>query len=139
MNQLTEHLYIGDIREACEKHIPTDVTVTVCQDSIEDNVSGNYYHFNMSDGPDNRYGGDHSYELFEIAVDTVLKHVLSGESVFVHCHMGQSRSAAVCMAVIGTLQGLDVHEAYGYIKDRRPQIHPDGMLYDYAAMYIRNA
>lgn len=42
--------------------------------------------------------GDHDYQKFEKAVDCVVSHLESDESVLVNCQAGISRSVSVCIA-----------------------------------------
>lgn len=132
-------LWIGGIRSVREE--PTnqfDTIVTVCQDRVDDNVSSvqTYHYFCMSDGPDNEYGGDYSYELFSDAADTVRSALESGETVLVHCHVGRSRSVSVSMAALGAMLDIPRHEAYDIIERYRPQAHPDTLLAGHASTYI---
>lgn len=48
-----------------------------------------------------------------------------GGRVFVHCHAGISRSATVCIAYMMQHHTMNVHEAYTYVKNRRPIISPN--------------
>jgi protein-tyrosine phosphatase len=132
-------LYISGIRAACEEeksHI--DRVITVCQDEIEDNISQQqeYDYFCMADGPHNGYGGDHSYKTFRRAATVLFRALHQGESVLIHCHMGQSRSVSVAIAAIGRLLDIPRHEAYDLVKRYRPQAHPDKLLMGHASTYI---
>lgn len=132
-------LYVSGIREACEEdksHL--DRVVTVCQENIEDNISDDqeYNYFCMSDGPSNSYGGDHSYETFSRAANVVWRDLYNGESVLIHCHMGQSRSVSVAVAALGRLLDLPRYEAFDIVERYRPQAHPDRLLMGHARTYI---
>lgn len=136
MNQITDRLWISDISTVRQQSVPTDAVVTVCQDSVEDNVGCYYHHFNMADGEIDIYGGDCSYELFEEAVDTVVWHVESGRSVLVHCHAGMSRSAAVCIAVVGAVEEMHYADAYDTVAEARPMIDPNAVLVGHVHEYL---
>jgi len=132
-------LYISGIRSACEdetNHL--DMVVTVCQDSIEDNVSDEqeYHHFCMADGPHNAYGGDCSYEMFRRASNVLWRALHQGETVLIHCHMGQSRSVSVAVAALGRLLDINRTDAYDLVQHYRPQAHPDQLLMGHASTYI---
>jgi protein-tyrosine phosphatase len=134
-------LYISGIvavREEPTSHL--DSVITVCQDSVEDNISDeqNYAQFCMADGPHNSYGGDHSYEMFAAAADTLYEALASGDSVLIHCHIGQSRSVSVAVAALGRLLDIPRHEAYDIVKNYRPQAHPDKLLMGHASTYIEH-
>jgi len=134
-------LYVSGIVAAREE--PTDhldSVITVCQDSVEDNISDeqNYVQFCMADGPHNAYGGEHSYETFREAADLLHSSLVLDESVLIHCHMGQSRSVSVAVAALGRLLDLPRHEAYDLVKNYRPQAHPDKLLMGHASTYIES-
>ena len=143
MNQISYdgsgELYISGIvaaREEPTSHL--DRVITVCQDSVEDNISDQqeYDFFCMSDGPHNGYGGDHSYEMFSRAANILFMALEDGESVLIHCHMGQSRSVSVAVAAVGRLLGISRTEAYDLVQHYRPQAHPDALLMGHASTYI---
>jgi atypical dual specificity phosphatase len=138
MNQVHDQLYIANITAAREEPTPDDVdaVISVCQDEISDNIGRRYHHFNMSDGPQNGYGGDHSYEMFEEAALTILAYLEREGTVLVHCHAGQSRSASTSIAALGVLEGVDYHEMYDRVEEHRPQIHPDSLLEQHAQQFI---
>lgn len=137
MDEVYDGVYISDIADArtAPKDM-VDVVVTVCQDSIEDNVGCEYHHFNMADGPHCGYGGDHSYELFREAARTILDAITNGDSVLVHCHMGQSRSASTTIAALGVWLEQNYYEVESLVEESRPQIHPDGLLEQHARQFI---
>lgn len=128
---------IGDARTMDKSDI--DRVVTVCQDSIEENVSDStvYSFHRMSDGPNNEYGGYHSYYMFEQAADELYDALHSGESVLIHCHNGTSRSISVATAALGRLVDEPRSEVLALIHYYRPrQSYPDKLLMDYARAYI---
>ena len=133
-------LHITNITDAIQE--PTshlDRVITVCQDSIEDNISDDqtYSYYCMSDGPTNEYGGDHSYEMFEEAADELYEALRSDEEVLIHCHAGQSRSVSVATAVLGRLLGLSRTEALQLVHRYRITHHnPDRLLLEHADQYI---
>ncbi|XP_051242939.1 uncharacterized protein ZK757.2 [Dicentrarchus labrax] len=49
----------------------------------------------------------------------------SGASVLVHCAAGISRSPALAVAYIMYSLGMDLDQAYRFVKDRRPSISPN--------------
>lgn len=119
-----------------------DSVITVCQDSIEDHIPENvdYHFFNMADGPDSGdgYGGRYDYTIFEESAETLLDKLKNGESVMIHCHMGQSRSVAVSIAALAVHTNESYHEVYTIIEDDRPQIHPNELLKEHAIRFIED-
>lgn len=133
-------LHITNITEACQ--MPKDgldKVITVCQDSIEDNVpeSVEYSFYCMSDGPANEYGGDHSYSMFSEAADELYEALTADETVLIHCHKGQSRSVSVATAVLGRMLDLGRDDALDLIHRYRSTHHyPDRLLMDHSSQYI---
>lgn len=132
-------LFVSDItaiREQQTNHL--DRVVTVCQDSVEDNISAEqeYNFFCMADGPHCGYGGDSSYEMFSRAANVLFRALHQGESVAIHCHMGQSRSVSVACAALGRLLDIPRQEAFDTVQHYRPQAHPDQLLMGHASTYI---
>lgn len=138
-SEITENLYVSNIQDArtCDKS-DFDVVVTVCQDSLEDNVSNDieYHYYCMADGEETGLiPGDSSYDMFEDAAGTVLSHIRDGDTVLLHCHAGQSRSVSVGMAALMATGEFTFDEAWTRMADRRPQVHPDRTLRQYAKRF----
>lgn len=130
-------LWISDISAVREQDTSRfDRVVTTCQDSVADNVGCSYEHYNMADGEVDMYGGKCNYAVVEQAADAVYDALVDGETVLCHCHMGQSRSVSVSIAVLGRLLDLERYEARDLVEEYRPQAHPDMDLFDYAGRYI---
>jgi hypothetical protein len=133
-------LHISGIREAREGGTTQfDRVITVCQDSIEDNVSSScdYSWYNMSDGEADGWGGSSEYELFEAAADELHDALLDGETVLIHCHHGHSRSVSVATAALGRYLGMTRSEAYQHIYRYRILPHPpEQVLLEHASRYI---
>lgn len=128
--KLTENLYIGDIQDVREGSTKMfDHVVTVCQDNVEANISCDYSYFNLADGDDQQghNPGEFSQELVSNAVEEVVTSIRNGNTVLVHCHAGQSRSAAVCIATIAILEGIPWNDAYNRVKRKR-SINPHGKV-----------
>lgn len=136
MDEILDRLYVGDIEDARERDTSQfDRVVTVCQDEVSDNIGCTYSHYNMSDGPENSYGGDSSYEMYRQAADEVTIALADGETVLVHCHMGQSRSVAVCIGAVAAYEDIEYEDARQVVFDARPQAHPDNRLREHARKY----
>lgn len=135
MNQITDSLWISDIRDAREKPLSEhgiDHVVTVCQDNIEDNVGCDHYEwFYLEDG-------DHDYDEFKAAVDSVRWSLGNDRTVLVHCHVGVSRSASVCAAALGADRGIRADEAFDVVGEARP-IRPKPQLRESVREYLSGA
>jgi len=161
MNQVTPHLWITDIEAAREQDTSRfDAVITVCQDSVEANVSDDisYCHHPLTDGEpqghvqgdhdpqhgscitqeDDSFRGDNSYEGFAQAVDDVLVRLNRGDDTLVHCHVGRSRSVAVACAALAVVKGLTYDQAFTLVKEARPIANPNPALRTKAEKYIES-
>lgn len=135
MKQLTENLWIANIQDISERSVPSDVVISVCQDTREENTDCKYLHFNMSDG-EGEYGGECNYQIVHEAINNVIYEIENGNSVTVHCHAGQSRSASVCIGAIACIKNTTYNEAFNFVKDKKPDIRPNPQLEDYVREYL---
>lgn len=123
MNRITDSLWIGDILDAERGDTSMfDVVVTICQDSVADNVGCTYHQYPLSDGPpeeNSKNPGVFEYDLFENAVDTIVEHLRRGDKVFVHCHAGKSRSVTACAAALATIDDISFENAIDRVRDSR--------------------
>ena len=137
MNEVHNGLWVTDIVSVREK--PTgqfETIITVCQDSVEDNVSDKqvYHHFSMADGEAATiYGGKTDYATFEKAVNTVVE---AEWPVLVHCHHGQSRSVGVVTAALARVTGMQWSEAFHQVRRSRIQAEPDSLWVQYGQRYL---
>lgn len=133
-------LYISNITSAIQE--PTgqfDRIITVCQNSIEDNVSDEqeYSFYCLSDGNNDYHEGECTYELFEQATEELYEALSDGETVLIHCHAGQSRSVSVATAALGQLLELSRSDALELVHYYRPvHQYPEMILMDFAKEYI---
>lgn len=139
--QLIGNLYIGDIQDVREGDTSKfDRVIGVCQDDCSENVGCEYEHFCLSDGPYDIRGhnpGEYSAEMVHNAIDAVVAARIKRETVLVHCHAGQSRSAAVAIAAMAVIEGMTWNEAFNRAKEQRPIINPGPELVNDAKAYIR--
>lgn len=139
MNQITDHIFVGDISDVHQKNLSQygiNHVITVCQDRTEDNVGCEYSFYNMSDGPDNKYGGNYDLDIYSRAANDLYNSVMEDKTVFIHCHKGQSRSVSVIIGVIGRINKLDLEDAIKFVVDRHPEADPDDVLIRNARKYI---
>lgn len=117
-----------------------DAVITICQDSVEDNVGSDYYHhFPLADGPppaDAFNPGEFNYNLFYTAVETIIDHAEQNRQTLVHCHAGQSRSAMAIVAALTHLQSSAFDEAFTTVSNARSSgISPSRELRTFAERY----
>ncbi|QLG30051.1 dual specificity protein phosphatase family protein (plasmid) [Halorarum halophilum] len=134
MDRLTDSLWIGDIQDARTRPLADlgiDHVVTVCQNRVDDNLPDSmaYTHIDIDDGP-------HDYEEFKRGVDTVVEAIDNGETVFVHCHAGMSRSTCTCTAAIAVRRGLKWTEAVQFMHDRYHRMMPSVELARSGGRYV---
>lgn len=138
--QIIGGLYIGDIQDVREGDTSQfDRVVGVCQDDCSDNVGCEYSHYCLSDGPYDIRGhnpGEYSYEMVADAIDEVVAARLRRETVLVHCHAGQSRSGAVAIAALATLENMTWDEAFNHAREKHPMINPGRELVSDAKKYV---
>lgn len=141
MNRIRDNLWISNIHGVRTKplgEIGIDHVVSVCQDSVGDNVSEEtgYEHFCIADGYTEGYvEGDNSFEMFAEAVDSIRVAIGADKTVLVHCHAGMSRSVTVCASAIAVREGRtfqDVLDEISSITD----IAPDELLREHGARYV---
>ncbi|UBF22417.1 dual specificity protein phosphatase [Haloarcula virus HCTV-15] len=140
MNPITERLYVTDIQSVRERPLDgIDHVVTVCQDSVEDNLPEgvHYDFFCMADGVESGHvPGDSSFEMFEQATDRVVAGLTVGDTVLVHCHAGVSRSVAVATAALAVTEDLSTEEAFQRVRMARPLADPHDLLWLHADRYV---
>jgi hypothetical protein len=138
MDRITDQLWISDISTVREQSDDRfDRVITVCQDSIIDNVGADtaYEYYCMADGEIDSYGGNNSYSLFKRATDSLVSALENDETVLIHCHMGQSRSVSVAIAALANYEVDHVRDVTEDIHDVRPSIGPDEHLWNHIERY----
>lgn len=124
MRQITASLYIGNADDGRRRGTEFDRVVSVAAASDQTTHA-----HPLADG-------EHDYEDFAQAVEAVAAGVQHGESVLVHCQAGLSRSVAVAIAALVTVEGWAFDEAYDTC--RSGFIHPAPELVSSAERYIAN-
>lgn len=137
--QIYGGLYVGDIQDVDSGDTSMfDRVISVCQDDRSDNVSCEYSHYCLADGPDQQghNPGEYSYELLSQAIGEVISARIQRETVLVHCHMGRSRSATVAIAALAVLQGMSWDDAFEHAKNQRSIIDPGEQLIEDGKRYV---
>jgi len=138
--QLIGGIYVGDIQDVREGDTSQfDRVIGVCQDDCSENVSCQYEHFNLADGEDQQghVPGEYSYELLSDAIDAAVKARVQRETILLHCHAGQSRSATVAIATMAIVNGMTWDEAFNRATDKRPIINPGPELVSDGKRYVK--
>lgn len=138
ITQITDTLSITSIagvRRNSTQHF--DKVLTVCQESVEDNVSVNYNDYCMSDGDDDYETGECSFGIFERAANELYVDLSSNTKTLIHCHRGRSRSVSVAAAALGRLEEItDPDDALTQIEQHRTRADPNEQLRGYINQYI---
>jgi protein-tyrosine phosphatase len=150
-------LHIASIDEVAESSTSQfDTVVSVCQDTVEANVSAGlaadtdsdsaeseevgcpYHHIALADGRESQrnWGGSIEYKDFVRAAETVIASVQDGTTL-VHCHKGRNRSAAVCAAVIATHYEHTFDAAVDLVERMNPQTSFSPLMYVFARRFAR--
>jgi protein-tyrosine phosphatase len=127
---MTEYeLYIGDARDASDhgkiENREVDSVLKLTYNGPQDGYpeSVDVHDFGMRDGPQN------DPETFRQAVRRLQGLFQEGETVFVHCNAGSSRSPSVSAAALALHEDIDFESALEAIKESR-DIHPHQALLD---------
>ena len=65
------------------------------------------------------------YVYFDLVADKIHSVHRSGGKVMIYCRAGMSRSASLCIAYFMRHQGMNLEDAFNYVKKCRPIIHPN--------------
>jgi len=105
MRQVRDTVWIGDCLDARDIDAANfDVVISMVNSDAYNSGSQDYW-FPIFDGA-------HEYEDFQEAAQTFLKHFEDGESIFIHCQAGVSRSTAVATAAIAVAEEKSWDEVY---------------------------
>lgn len=131
-------LYIGSVSDVKDAQSLTDAGVThiLSVDSEEPAVSG--FHTKFVRALD-----DASTDLLSrlddcvsFICDALRTHdETKSPAVLVHCHVGQSRSAAVVTAYLMKTQHLNLHDAYSKLQNLKPDVKMNEEFLDQLALY----
>jgi len=125
ISKISEKLYLGNYDGQREKDILKKLGVTnvlACGSLLEDLNEGEFvflqlelYDFNNED-------------LFKI-LKKALIFIDSSDKVYVHCHAGISRSAAVVIAFFMWKEKMEFKKALNYVRSKRSCIFPNSGFY----------
>jgi len=69
-------------------------------------------------------GSSDLLEKLDDAFDFVMESQQPGNKLFIHCQLGQNRSASFVIGFLMKSKNISLHEAYTFLKERRELIHP---------------
>jgi len=115
---LHQKLYIGSEDDARNKSGLLDLGITHVL-SVNDHVFPvpgiKHKHFPMHDSGRTDLDG-----VLRRVYPFILESQQDGKKLFVHCMLGQNRSATVVLAVLMKTEGLNLFEAFKLLKNKRP-------------------
>lgn len=120
-------LFISDIQSVAEQPSDEfDVVVSVCQDTVRDNVGCEYWHYNLADGEQSkeRWGGSCDYRDFAEAMLHLTELLLDDKTVCLHCHHGRNRSVTVAVGALSVVTDSSTAQAYDTVCQYRPEADP---------------
>jgi len=142
MDAITDTIWISDIRSVREESTShADRIITVCQESVADNVGDvGYYHFPLSDGEplhESHDPGVFTFELFVEAVETIIDALETGTPTIVHCHKGQSRSVMCVITALASHNNESIDSMYELVAEQRnAALGPGPELQAFAKQYV---
>ena len=122
---LENRLYLGRVDQATNEKIVTDLAITHVVNVTLERLTpfASRIHYHTIDVED-----DSSSDLLSefLATTKFIKDAIdSGGRVLVHCNLGVSRSASVVIAYLMCTKHWVLRDAYNYLKEHRPIIHPN--------------
>jgi len=69
-------------------------------------------------------GSSDLLEKLDDAYDFMMDSQQPGSKLFIHCQLGQNRSASIVIGFLMKSRNLSLHEAYTLLKEKRELIHP---------------
>jgi len=69
-------------------------------------------------------GSSNLLEKLDDSYDFMMESQQSGNKLFIHCQLGQNRSASFVIGFLMKFRNLSLHEAYTMLKEKRELIHP---------------
>ena len=124
MDEVFEDLYIGGIEDTADPDLveeeKVDRVISLTHEdprtSFSDRVQVS--DFAMKDGPQN------DEEVFHAAVNEVVQALESGETVFVHCSKGFSRSPSVAATAAAIYNDIGMDQSFIQIQRHRQEVNP---------------
>ncbi|XP_059162112.1 dual specificity protein phosphatase 1-A-like [Physella acuta] len=123
--EILPHLYLGDVSHSSQRALLEQIGITALL-----NVSSNcgnlfqsqfkYMNIHINDNMDADL-----ISWFPKIISFIDEVAQENGKVLVHCRMGVSRSATVCIAYIMQKQGLSLDSAFEFVMSRRPIIDPN--------------
>ena len=120
----TGNLLVGNFRGLCDVRPAVDLIVSLCRTGVYDApFQGTHVEFWLNDRSDRRIN-ENGPAVVENAARLVADRLESGESVFVHCAVGRSRSPGVAAKAIQLLEDVPIEAALQRVRHYMPFAEP---------------
>jgi len=123
LTQVLSQLYLGTEQDAqqAEKLIGLGIThiISIVGSGRYENLYPKHMYIPLRDN-----GSSNLLEKLDISYDFTTESQESGNKLFVHCQLGQNRSASFVIGFLMKFRNLSLYEAYAFLKEKRELIHP---------------
>lgn len=82
---------------------------------------------------DNNY--EDPFTFFDIIYDNINDGLKNNEKIYIHCHMGISRSPTIVIAYLMKKNTWSRDQALNYVKSKKPDIAPNSSFMKYLAAF----
>jgi len=124
-NQIVENLWLGSITSSCNREALHENGIEMIISAILGSSAQYPYDFNyerakLRDLDDEDILTD-IYRLIPI----IHAELMQKRGVLVHCILGRSRSASICIAYLIKYHDMTMEEALAFVKSKRTQVSPN--------------
>jgi len=123
LTQVLPQLYLGNQEDAeqAEKLINLGIThiISIVGGGRYKDLCEKYMYIPLRDN-----GSSDLLEHLENSYDFMLESQGPNNKLFIHCQLGQNRSASFVIGFLMRWKKLSFHEAYTFLKEKRALIHP---------------
>jgi len=123
LTQVLPQLYVGNEQDAqeAEKLIGLGIThvISIVGGGRYKDLYPKHMYIPLRDN-----GSSNLLEKIDNSWDFVMESQEPGNKLFVHCQLGQNRSASFVIGFLMKFRNLSLYEAYAFLKEKRELIHP---------------
>jgi len=123
LTQVLSQLYLGNEEDAQQAEKLIDLGITHVISIVGGGRYKDLYPKHMS-VPLRDNGSSDLLEELENSYDFTMESQEPGNKLFVHCKLGQNRSASFVIGFLMNSMNLSLFEAYSFLKEKRKLIHP---------------
>lgn len=136
MEQITDNLYIGNLREAGRPKTYTDHDITAVLNLCNLDPVRPYPEYLIIARQPLIDGEQNKLVDFEVAIKQLLELLNREEQIFVHCGAGVSRSCAVTATALAYEHGISIEDAVEWIAREKPDVNPHPTLLEQACQTL---